>query len=202
MFEIQRPNIVVKSIVANTLILLLSILPITAISEEVKEKAKIGGEFELTSQFNQPYSSTSAHGKVVMLFFGFTHCPDVCPNTLSTVQTVLGQLGEKAEQVQPIFISVDPQRDTPEILKSYLKYFGNNYIGLTGTSEEIDKVVKQYQGFYSYEGDVSDGQYSVDHTSNLYIINTLGQVTNIIPYGLPPQAITKAINKILDEAEA
>jgi protein SCO1/2 len=118
------------------------------------------------------------------------------------VQTVLGQLGEKAEQVQPIFISVDPQRDTPEILKSYLKYFGNNYIGLTGTSEEIDKVVKQYQGFYSYEGDVSDGQYSVDHTSNLYIINTLGQVTNIIPYGLPPQAITKAINKILDEAEA
>lgn len=202
MFEIQRPNIVVKSIVANTLILLLSILPITAISEEVKEKAKIGGEFELTSQFNQPYSSTSAHGKVVMLFFGFTHCPDVCPNTLSTVQTVLGQLGEKAEQVQPIFISVDPQRDTPEILKSYLKYFGNNYIGLTGTSEKIDKVVKQYQGFYSYEGDVSDGQYSVDHTSNLYIINTLGQVTNIIPYGLPPQAITKAINKILDEAEA
>ena len=76
MFEIQRPNIVVKSIVANTLILLLSILPITAISEEVKEKAKIGGEFELTSQFNQPYSSTSAHGKVVMLFFGFTHCPE------------------------------------------------------------------------------------------------------------------------------
>ena len=187
--------------VATTLIGLLGLIPIAAISEEVKEKSRIGGEFELTSQFNQPYSSTNAHGKVVMLFFGFTHCPDVCPNTLSTVQTVLNQLGEKAEQVQPIFISVDPQRDNPEILKSYLQYFGNNYIGLTGTSDEIDKVVKQYQGFYSYDGNVADGQYSVDHTSNLYILNTHGQMTNIIPYGLPPQAITNAINKILEEVE-
>lgn len=200
MFKVLRPNFA-KSFAAKTLLLILCILPIAAIGEKVKENAKIGGEFELTSQFNQPYSSTDAHGKVVMLFFGFTHCPDVCPNTLSTVQTVLGQLGGKAEQVQPIFITVDPQRDRPEILESYLQYFGNNYIGLTGTSEEVDKVVKQYQGFYSYEGDVADGQYSVDHTSNLYILNTLGQVTNIIPYGLPPQAITKAINKILDEAE-
>jgi len=175
----------------------MCLLPALACSEE----KRIGGNFELTSQFNQPYSSTNAHGKVVMLFFGFTHCPDVCPNTLSTIQTVLGQLGDKAEHVQPIFITVDPQRDKPEILKNYLQYFGSNYIGLTGASEEIDKVVKQYQGFYSFEGDISSGHYSVDHTSNLYIINTLGKVANIIPYGLPPQAITNAIEKILAEEE-
>jgi len=171
------------------------------IGDEMSDDVVIGGDFELTSQLNQPYSTHDARGKVVMLFFGFTHCPDVCPNTLGTVQTVLGQLGEQAKDVQPIFITVDPQRDKPEILKKYLQYFNNNYIGLTGTSEEIDKVVKQYQGFYSYEGDVENGQYSVDHTSNLYIINKLGEVTNIIPYGLPPQAITDAIEKILDKAE-
>lgn len=103
--------------------------------------------------------------------------------------------------VQPIFITVDPKRDTPQVLTEYLKYFGSNYIGLTGTSNNIDKVVKQFQGFYSYEGDVSTGQYSVDHTSNLYIIDTVGKVTNIIPYGLPPQAISNAINKILDATD-
>jgi len=179
------------------LVLCVCLLPTLVFSEE----AIIGGDFELTSQLNQPYSSTDSRGKVVILFFGFTHCPDVCPNTLSTVQTVLGQLGERAKHIQPIFVTVDPKRDKPEILNNYLKYFSNDFIGLTGTSEEIDKVVKQFQGFFSYEGDVASGQYTVDHTSNLYIINTVGEVTNIIPYGLPPEAITNLIEKLLDAIE-
>lgn len=186
-----------KLLALKIVILYVAFAPFVASSEE----AKVGGEFELTSQFNQPYSSKSAHGKVVMLFFGFTHCPDVCPNTLGAVQTVLAQLGDQAQFVQPIFISVDPERDRPEILKNYMQYFGNNFIGLTGTLEKIDKVVKQFQGFYSYDGDVNAGHYTVDHTSNLYILNTVGEVTNIIPYGLPPQAITDAVVKILDEIE-
>ena len=175
-------------------ILCICLLPSLAYCENIK----IGGDFELTSQLKQPYSSIQSRGKVIMLFFGFTHCPDVCPNTLSTVQTVLGQLGKQAEHVQPIFISVDPQRDTPEVLKSYLQYFGNNFIGLTGTNQEIDKVIEQFNGFYSYEGNVSEGQYTVDHTTNLYIINKMGEVTNIMPYGLPPEAITEVIQKLLD----
>ena len=113
------------------------------------------------------------------------------------MQTVLGQLKEKAKHVQPIFISVDPQRDTPEILSNYLKYFGNDFIGLTGTTEKIDEVVKQYQGFYSYVGNVAENHYTVDHTSNLYIISTTGDVTNIIPYGLPSEVILNAIQKQL-----
>lgn len=164
------------------------------------EEDIVGGDFELTSHLNEPYSLADSRGKVVLLFFGFTHCPDVCPNTLSTVQTVLSQLGDRSAYVQTLLVSVDPQRDTPEILEKYLKYFGSDFIGLTGTIDEIDKVIKQYRGFYLYEGNTTGGSYTVDHTSNLYIINTEGIVTNIIPYGLPPQAITENIEKLLPKS--
>lgn len=157
----------------------------------------IGGDFTLTTQLNESYSLSDSKGKVVLLFFGFTHCPDVCPMTLGTIKTVLSQLGDEASQVQPLLITVDPKRDTPEILKNYLVYFGPNFIGLTGTIEEIDSVVKQYQGFYSYEGDTSRNAYNVDHTSNLYIITPSGEVANIVPFGLPPEAITKNVKKVL-----
>lgn len=188
------PLKMLENIRQQLVVLCLCLLPTLAFSSEVK----IGGDFALTNQANQPFSLNDARGKVVILFFGFTHCPDICPNTLGAVQTALNQLGEQSNQVQTIFFTVDPKRDTPETLAAYLKYFDSDFIGLTGTSDEIDKVVKQFQGFYSYAGDVSGGQYTVDHTSNLYIINTIGEVTNIIPYGFPPQAITNAIEAILN----
>ena len=176
-----------------TILFFLSLFALNSLAEE----KTVGGDFELTTHLNEPYSLTDSRGKVVLLFFGFTHCPDVCPNTLSTVQTVLGQLENQAKHVQPLLISVDPERDTPEILQKYLEYFGNNFIGLTGSTQEVDEVVERYRGFYSYAGNVVTGAYTVDHTSNLYIINTAGVVTNIIPYGLPPQVITTAIKKLL-----
>ncbi len=184
--------------------LLVAIFCLYALSTPTfSNEVAIGGEFSLTSQENQPFSlSNDAKGKAVILFFGFTHCPDVCPNTLSAIQTSLHQLGELSNQVQTIFITVDPTRDTPEIIAAYLKYFNSNFIGLTGTPKEIDKVVEQFQGFYSYAGDVNGGQYSVDHTSNLYIIDTKGEVTNIIPYGFPPEAITNSIKNILNKTKS
>ena len=182
--------------------LLINILLVSSLllTYSYAEDDAIGGDFELTTHMNEKYSSLDSRGKVILLFFGFTHCPDVCPNTLSTVQTVLAQLENHAMFVQPLLISVDPKRDKPEILKEYLKYFGNNFIGLTGTVEEIDKVIKQFRGFYKYEGNVNANNYTVDHTSSLYIINTEGQVTNIMPYGLPPQAITDVVRKLVPES--
>ncbi len=171
-------------------------------SYSIAKDDKVGGNFELTTHLNEPYSLANSKGKVVLLFFGFTHCPDVCPNTLSTIQTVLNQLGDQAKLVQPLFITVDPERDNPKILNEYLKYFSNNIIGLTGKIENIDKVIKQFRAFYSYEGNVSAGAYTVDHTSNLYIINTDGEVANIMQYGLPPQAITDAVRKLLPNSSS
>jgi len=183
------------TLIITSLLLFVAYITSFAIAEE----NKIGGEFSLTTHLNEPYSSSDSQGKILLVFFGFTHCPDVCPNTLSTIQTVLSQLGDQTEYVQPLFITVDPKRDTPEILSNYMKYFGNNFIGLTGTIDEVDNVVKQFQAFYSYAGNVEKGQYSVDHTSNLYVIDTNGVVTNIIPHGLPATFITEKIQKLLSK---
>ena len=157
----------------------------------------LGGNFELTTHRNQPYTLASSKGQVVLLFFGFTNCPDVCPYTLSTIQSVLSQLGENALQVQPLFITVDPKRDTPEKLANYLQYFGSRFIGLTGSVMEIDTVVKQFGGFYSHDGDSSGTSYSVDHTSNLYVIDTEGKVASILPYGTPLQVILKNLETLM-----
>ncbi len=181
------------------LLLLLAFFSTFTNADEIStNKDKIGGDFELTNQFNDPYSLSDSRGKVVILFFGFTHCPDVCPNTLGAVQTALSQLGTLAEQVDTLMISVDPKRDSPEILEEYMKYFNNNFIGLTGELNKIDEIVKQYNGFYSYSKNGSS--YSVDHTSNLYLIDRQGEVANIIPYGLPATIISENIKKLLPVA--
>ena len=183
------------------LILLLAFFTVCANAEEQsKQHRKIGGDFTLINHSNEPYSLTDSRGKVVILFFGFTHCPDVCPNTLSSVQTAISQLDDnQREKVDTLMITVDPKRDTPEILEEYMKYFNNNFIGLTGKLKNIDEVVKQYNGFYSYTN--SGTSYHVDHTSNLYLIDPQGEVTNIIPYGLPASIITENIKKILPDAD-
>ncbi len=177
------------------LLILLSVCTLNSLAES----NRVGGDFELTTHQNKSYSLVDSRGQVVLLFFGFTRCPDVCPHTLSTIQSVLAQLGNRGQQIQPLFITVDPGHDTPAILEKYLQYFDSRFIGLTGSSEEIDGVVKQFSGFYSYDRNIAEGSYSVDHTSNLYIINTEGKVTNIVPYGTPSQAIIKNIENLLFE---
>ena len=166
------------------------------------ENRNLGGDFELTTHWNEPYTLSSSKGQVVLLFFGFTNCPDVCPHTLGTIESVLTHLGKRASHVQPLFISVDPERDTPETLANYLEYFGNRFIGLTGSTEEIDTVVKQFGGFYYTRGEnFSEAPYSIDHTSNLYVIDTDGEVASILPYGTPLQVLLKNIETLIPSTQ-
>ena len=166
------------------------------------ENRNLGGNFELTTHWNEPYTLSSSKGQVVLLFFGFTNCPDVCPNTLGTIKSVLTQLGKRASHVQPLFISVDPERDTPETLANYLEYFGNRFIGLTGSTKEIDTVVKQFGSFYYTRGkNFSEAPYSIDHTSNLYVIDTDGEVASILPYGTPRQVLLKNIETLIPSTQ-
>ncbi|MCF7821787.1 MAG: SCO family protein [Mariprofundaceae bacterium] len=136
----------------------------------------IGGNFTLTGTNGKPVSLSDFNDKIVMIFFGYTHCPDVCPTALSTMEAVKSKLGSKASRVQNIFISVDPERDTPEKVTAYVGYFGDGNVGLTGTPQEIAKVAAQYR--MSYKKIASEGAtgYLVDHMDFIYLIDTEGRI--------------------------
>jgi len=161
----------------------------------------LGGDFELTSHTGKTFKLSDIKGKVGILFFGFTHCPDVCPNTLLEIQRLITNLKDEADHMQVLFISVDPKRDTPEILDSYVNYFNKNIVGLTGTEAQISKVLKQYNGKVSFSGDTSSNSYNVEHVANMYLIDKNGEIGSIIlprtPYAVLEQQVRKLINQTL-----
>ena len=160
--------------------------------------SKIGGNFQLTSHTGDTFKLSDIEGKVGVLFFGFTHCPDVCPNTLLEIQRLLVNLKDQAEQVQVLFISVDPERDTPEKLDSYINYFNRDIIGLTGSSAEIAAVIRQYNGRVSFSGDINSDSYSVEHNSNLFLINKQGGIGSIILPRTPLPVIEQQVRKLIE----
>ncbi len=130
-------------------------------------------DFELIDQDRKQarLSNYTKQGKIVIIFFGYTHCPDVCPTALTTLAKVVKELNDKERQkVQVLFISVDPERDTPEVLKGYVPFFYPTFLGLTGTSESIKKIAKEYKVFYrKVEGESTAG-YLIDHTATIYVV--------------------------------
>ncbi|MFN3598950.1 MAG: SCO family protein [Aquificaceae bacterium] len=130
-------------------------------------------DFELTDHDGKrvKLSDFTKQGKVVLLFFGYTHCPDVCPMALETMAKTMKYLKpEEAQRVQVLFISVDPERDTPEVLKGYVSYFNPTFIGLRGSEEEIRRTAKEYKAYYRKVEGESAGGYLVDHTATIYLI--------------------------------
>ena len=136
----------------------------------------IGGPFTLENGAGQPVTDRSFHGKYMLIYFGYTYCPDVCPTTLQTVASALDAMGPKADQVAPIFITVDPGRDTPEVMKRYTQAFSPRLIGLTGTPEQIAQVTRDYH-VYSAKHVTGPGpdDYSMDHSSVLYFMGPDGR---------------------------
>jgi len=136
--------------------------------------------------------------KVVLLFFGYTNCPDICPITLSVMNNVIDKLGDKADNVQVLFVTVDPERDTVEKLKSYMPYYNENFIGLTGTLEEIDKVADDYNIFYSKEGVDSSSGYLMGHNSSVLLITPDGKTFLRYPQNsMDPVSIARDIERVL-----
>nr|WP_283949904.1 SCO family protein [Limobrevibacterium gyesilva] len=136
----------------------------------------IGGPFTLVDGSGKQVTDREFRGKYLLVYFGYTYCPDVCPTTLAEVSAALDKLGSKAAQVQPLFITVDPKRDTPEVMKRYTDAFDSRIIGLTGTPEEIAVVAKEYRVYYAADrpGDGRD-DYTVDHSSILYLMGRDGE---------------------------
>lgn len=187
-----------KKIILLTLLLFLQVASLNSFANLVeKQSFSFGGDFELTDQHNQPFNLKQLRGKVVMMFFGYTSCPEVCPTELSKMVSTLKALGNESEKVQAVFVSVDPERDSVETLNTYLKAFRSNLIGLTGSKEEIDQVTKQYQVTYKAMK-MMGKDYHVQHNANIFVINESGQLDTIIPYGMPYNHVTKVVKSLLD----
>lgn len=151
----------------------------------------------LTDQHGQPFDLASQHGKVVLLFFGYTNCPDVCPTTLSDFITVKERLGKRADDVRFVFVSVDPARDTPERLTQYLDFFDPSFIGLTGTPEQIDAVKQGYGVFSQARESTSSLGYLVDHTTTTFLIDPDGNERLVYGYGTDPAAIAEDVSHLV-----
>lgn len=142
-------------------------------------------DFTLTTHNGQTASLSDYRGKIVLLYFGYTFCPDVCPTTLANIKNALEELGKQAGDVQVLMVTVDPERDTPEVLGEYLGHFSPDFIGLTGIEEQIAEVAALYGVYYGKTEGSDATDYLVDHTASLMVIDEEGHLKLIYPYGTP-----------------
>lgn len=158
-----------------------------------------GGDFSLTSQQGR-VSLSDYQGKIVLLYMGYTWCPDICPTNLAMISSTLSALDDaERQQIQPLFVSVDPDRDTPQRLKEYVEYFHPSLIGLTGSRGEIDDVVGRYGAAYRIVNEEHDENYVVDHTADTYIIDRQGRLVRRMAHGFTVEAMLDALQPLLQE---
>jgi cytochrome oxidase Cu insertion factor (SCO1/SenC/PrrC family) len=158
----------------------------------------IGGRFNLIDIDNRPRSDADFRGKLMLVEFGYTFCPDVCPLGLQLFADVLGQLGPAADEVQPIFITLDPERDTPEVLRSYVNHFSPRITALTGSREAIDAAAKAYRVYYKLGADrAANPNYLVDHSAILYVMGRDGKYLAHFTHETPPDRVVALLRRYL-----
>ncbi len=159
----------------------------------------VGGDFTLTDQNGKTVDQTILNGKWTLVFFGFTYCPDYCPTTLGVLNAVQERMGDKAEDLQIVFISIDPERDTPQMLKDYLSSdgFPDGVIGLTGTPEQVAKAAKAYRAFYQKVGE-GEG-YTMNHGLTVYLMGPDGQFRSAVAHDLGPSRTATLIENAMEK---
>jgi protein SCO1/2 len=157
-----------------------------------------GRTLELTDHNGRRVSLETFRGKLVVLFFGYTHCPDVCPTTLSDMAQAFQLMApEDAAKVQVLFVTVDPERDTPEVLKEYVPYFHKSFLGLYGTPEETAKAANEFRVMYRKHVEPGASDYLVDHSAGSYVLDTQGRMRLYLPYGQSPKDIAHDLTTLL-----
>lgn len=159
--------------------------------------AEFDAPFTLTDHTGKIRTMSDFKNKVVVLFFGYTHCPDVCPTTMSDLKQTMKVLGNDADQVQVIFITVDPERDTQEVLAKYVPYFDKRFIGLTGSLEQVAKTMGSYKIFSTKVKSASTGSYTIDHSAGIYVFDKTGKARIYMSYGQKPADIAHDIEQLL-----
>jgi len=159
--------------------------------------ASFGKDFALTDHNGQRRTLADFKGRVVTLFFGFTHCPDVCPTTLGEMAVVMKELGRDADRLQVLFVTVDPERDTAEVLKRYVPAFHPSFLGLTGSADDIARTAKEFKIFYQKQPLPGGGGYSMDHSAGTYILDGEGRLRLFAQYGIGAPAMLNDIRQLL-----
>ncbi|HEX3864103.1 MAG TPA: SCO family protein [Stellaceae bacterium] len=156
----------------------------------------IGGPFHLIDQNGKPFTDADLKGKWNLVFFGYTHCPDTCPTALNELSLALDKLGKKAGEVRIVLISVDPERDTPAVLKSYVESFDAPIVALSGTPEEVKQAAASYRVYYA-KHPRADGGYDMDHSALIYVMDPQGRFTSTFAPDDQADAISKRLEKLL-----
>lgn len=167
----------------------------------IEERRDLGGPFRLTDQYGRERSEADFAGRFVLLYFGYSFCPDLCPLALQTMAEARERLGEQAELIQPLFITLDPDRDTPERLDGYMAAFGPDFIGLYGPKPEIDRLTRRFGVVYRLRRDVDPAFYPVDHSSRLYLMDGDWQAVAVLDDDATPEEVSDALRRALAEAE-
>ena len=162
--------------------------------------AEYARNLSLPDQNGQPRTLADFKGKVTVVFFGYTQCPDVCPTTMVELAQVKKALGSDGERVQGLFVSIDPERDTPEILKAYMASFDPSFVALRGTPEQTLAVAKEFKVFYAKVPGKTEGSYTMDHTAGSYILDGNGKVRLFERYGGGVEALTADLKVLLSPA--
>jgi protein SCO1/2 len=190
MSSAARPLVIATAFASSLVVGLLVLFWAMGGVSKVAQPAMIGGPFQLTDQNGKPVTEKSLKGKPTLIFFGYTHCPDVCPTSLFEMSEVLRAMGKDADKVNAVFISVDPERDTPATMKDYLSSFDPHLEGLSGDPAETAKVITSYR-VYAKKVPTKDGDYTMDHTALIYLMDRDGRFVS--PFNLkrtPEEAAT------------
>jgi len=156
--------------------------------------------FELPDHDGRPRSLQDFRGKVAIVFFGYTQCPDVCPTTLSEIAEAKRLLGPDGARVQGLFVTVDPERDTPELLKAYMANFGPDFVALRGTPDQLAAVAKEYKIYFKKVEGKTPGSYTMDHSAASYVYDTKGRLRLYTRYGTGPEALASDLKLLLKDA--
>ena len=169
-------------------------------SELMSGKGQVGGPFTLLDHTGKKRSLDEFKGKVVLIYFGYMFCPDICPTDLSNLAALLKRLGKDGDQVQAIFITLDPARDTPELIGKYVQHFDKRILGLRGTEQQTKQVATQYKTFYE-KVSLKGNQYVIDHTAFTYIVNRAGKYLAFFPPGTSPERMEVMVREALANPE-
>ena len=187
----------VLAAVAATAVLVAILLTPEQTGSRTPMLAEIGGPFTLTNQEGRVVTNADFRGRWVLLYFGYTHCPDVCPTTINTMVGAIDALGPERAKIRALFITLDPERDTPAVLKDYTGAFQGEVLGLTGTPEQIASAAGAYRIGYHKHLIPEDNDYSIDHSAVIFLLDPAGRTVSVFSHETPPEQLAQRLKAAL-----